>query len=221
MTLPRSYADAPRLPTDPFVDVRHLLTAEPDRIEIEIGPGRGGFLFERLAARPDVGMIGLEIKRKWATIVDGRLARLGFAARGRVFAEDAREALTRLGPDGSVDAVFLNFPDPWWKKRHYKRLVIGSQLLEAIARILRPGGELFIQTDVDERIDGYDALVSAHPAFEPSGDCPGSARIENNPYRATSHRERRAVSDSIPVHRLRFARRVDLPQRSIGPVRTC
>jgi tRNA (guanine-N7-)-methyltransferase len=100
----------------------------------------------------------------------------------------------------------LNFPDPWWKKRHYKRLVVGTQVLAAIARLLRPGGELFIQTDVEERFDGYDALVRANPAFETFGDHPGSARLEHNPYAATSHRERRAVQDSIPIHRLRFAR---------------
>jgi tRNA (guanine-N7-)-methyltransferase len=206
MSLPRSYADAPRLPLDAFVDVRGLLAARPDRIEIEIGPGRGGFLFERLAADPDVGVIGLEIKLKWAKIVDERLARLGHAGRARVFAEDARTALRRLGPDGSVDAFFLNFPDPWWKKRHRKRLVVGSALLDALARLLRPGGELFIQTDVDERADGYDALVGAHPAFAPSGDAPGSARLDKNPYGATSNRERRAAVDEIPVHRMRFAR---------------
>jgi tRNA (guanine-N7-)-methyltransferase len=206
MSLPRSYADAPRLPADAFVDVRRLLAAEPDRIEIEVGPGRGGFLHERLAAEPDIGMIGLEIKRKWAKIVDGRLARLGYSERARVFAEDARDALARLGPDGCVHAFFFNFPDPWWKKRHHKRLVIGPQLLAEIARLLRPGGELFIQTDVADRALGYDALVSANPAFEPFGDSQGSAQLQGNPYCATSHRERRAALDSIPVHRLRFAR---------------
>jgi len=206
MSQPRSYADAPRLPRDQIVDVRRLLSARPEQIEIEIGPGRGGFLFERLATRPDIGMIGLEIKRKWAKVVDDRLGRLGYSDRARVFAEDAREALARLGPDGCVHAVFLNFPDPWWKKRHYKRLVVGSQVLTAIARLLRPGGELFIQTDVEERAKSYDAMVRAHPAFEPFGDRPGDARVDGNPYVATSHRERRAKRDEIPIHRVRFAR---------------
>jgi tRNA (guanine-N7-)-methyltransferase len=209
----RLYADAPRLPAGETVDVRRLLLAEPDRIEIEIGPGRGGFMVERLAARPDVGMIGFEIKRKWAKIVDDRLAGLGYFGRARVFAEDAREALARLGPDGCVQAFFLNFPDPWWKKRHFKRLVVCSHFLTAIARLLGPGGELFIQTDVEERASGYDALVRAHPAFELLGDSPGSANVETNPYLATSHRERRAVSDAIPIQRLRFARR---PNRDCG-----
>jgi tRNA (guanine-N7-)-methyltransferase len=212
MSPPRSYADAPRLPADPFVDVRHLFGGQPDRIEIEVGPGRGGFMVERLAIELDTGMIGLEIRRKWATLVDERLARLGHAPRARVFAEEARDAIARLGPDGCVHAVFFNFPDPWWKKRHYKRLVIGPQILTSIARLLAPGGELFVQTDVEERAEGYDALIRANPAFEPFGDSAGSARLADNPYGATSHRERRALADSIPIHRLRFARLADRPE---------
>jgi tRNA (guanine-N7-)-methyltransferase len=151
-------------------------------------------------------MLGLEIRRKWAQIVDDRLRRSGHGERARVFAEDARDALVRLGPDASVAAVFLHFPDPWWKKRHQKRLVIGGLLLDEIARLLAAGGELFVQTDVAERADGYDALVAAHGAFEPRGDLPGSASVAQNPYGARSHRERRAEADQIPVHRLRFVR---------------
>jgi tRNA (guanine-N7-)-methyltransferase len=204
--LPRPYASPPRLPEGDRVDLRTLV-APRARLELEIGPGRGGFIVDRLMARPDVAMVGLEIRRKWATLVDERLARLGIAPRGRVFADDVRFALPRLAPDAALDAVFLHFPDPWWKKRHQKRLVIGGALLDEIARLLRPAGELFIQTDVDERARLYDDQIGAHPAFEPCGDGPDTSRIAENPYGARSHRERRAVADAIPIHRLRYARR--------------
>jgi tRNA (guanine-N7-)-methyltransferase len=177
------------------------------RIEIEAGPGRGGFLLGRLAAREDVGLLGFEIKRKWTVIVNERLARHGYAERGRVFAEDIRLAFPRLGPDGSVAAMFFHFPDPWWKKRHQKRLVIATDVLEQVARLLGPGAELFIQTDVDERAAAYETQIAAHPAFAPSGDAPGSARLAENPYGARSHREVRAIADAIPIYRLRFVRK--------------
>jgi tRNA (guanine-N7-)-methyltransferase len=213
------YADAPVLPSADRIELRELLVSRLAQIEIEIGPGRGGFMLERLAARADVGIVGLEIKRKWAKIVDDRLARAGFAGRGRVFAEDVRFALPRLSPDGSVAAVFLNFPDPWWKKRHAKRLVVRPEVLAEIARLLQPGGELFIQTDVEDRMLDYEAALEAHAAFEPRGDAPGSARLRDNPYQATSHRERRAVTDAIPIYRLRFARRVGAPSISVTEIR--
>jgi tRNA (guanine-N7-)-methyltransferase len=203
----RTYDEAPRLPEGDHVDLKSVFLAPVARIELEIGPGRGGFIIDRLAARADVGMVGLEIRRKWATIVDDRLARRGFTTRGRVFAEDARFALPRLGPDAILDAVFLHFPDPWWKKRHQKRLVLNRPLLDEVARLLRPAGELFLQTDVEERASLYEGEIGDHAAFEPSGDAPGTPRVRDNPYDAQSHRERRAVADAIPIYRLRYARK--------------
>jgi tRNA (guanine-N7-)-methyltransferase len=164
------------------------------------------FLLERAAAAPDSRLLGLEIRRKWATLVDARLAHKGLGARARVLCEDAKLALPRLEPDGSVTRVFVHFPDPWWKKRHQKRMVIGPELVDQIARLLCDGGDLFVQTDVPERAERFEALL-AHAAFEPAGDESLSPRLANNPYGARSNRERRADEDGLPVHRLRFRRR--------------
>lgn len=176
-------------------------------IEIEIGPGRGGFLFERAAAAPDRRILGLEIRLKWSAIVDERLRKAGLGGRVRALNADAREALSRLGPDASIDTFFLHFPDPWWKKRHAKRLVMGAGLLDSIARLLRAGGELYVQTDVEERAGLYAEQIEAHPAFEPAGDEPGSAKLAENPYDARSPREHHAIADGLPVTRLRYRRR--------------
>lgn len=201
---PRPYEDAPRLPDGERVEVRSLVTG--DWIELEVGPGRGWFLVERAAAEPRAGVVGLEIRRKWAAIVDGRLARRGLAARARVFAEDARFALPRLAPDGSVRRVFVHFPDPWWKKRHQKRLVVRDGFLDQVARLLEPGGELFVQTDVEERASAYEQLVQGDGRFAPAGDAPGSPRMADHPYVARSPRERRAIADGLPVYRMRWVR---------------
>ena len=103
--------------------------------------------------------------------------------------------------------VFVHFPDPWWKKRHQKRLVVQDGFLDEIARLLEPGGELFVQTDVEERAAGYEELVALDARFVPAGDAPGSPRLAENPYGARSPRERRAIADGLPVHRLRWKRR--------------
>jgi tRNA (guanine-N7-)-methyltransferase len=205
------YARAPRLPEGEVVLLDALVPgpgpgAGAGPIEIEIGPGRGGFLFERAEAEPRARLIGLEIRLKWATLVDERLQRCGLGGRARVFNADAREALASFAPDASVAVFYLHFPDPWWKKRHEKRLVMGAPLLDAIARLLADGGELFVQTDVEERATLYDAQIAAHPALEPAGDGPGSPHLAENPYRARSPREHRAIADGLPVHRLRYRR---------------
>jgi tRNA (guanine-N7-)-methyltransferase len=201
--LTREIPDSPRLPPD-AVDVRTL--ARGEWIELEIGPGRGWFLVERAAAEPRAALVGMEVRRKWATVVDGRLRARGLGDRARVFAEDAREALPRLGPDRSVRRVFVHFPDPWWKKRHFKRLLLRDTFVDEVARLLVPEGELFVQTDVEERARAYEALLEGDARFRAAGDEPGSARMADNPYGARSPRERRAIADGLPVHRLRFVR---------------
>ena len=193
------YEHAPRLPEGESVDPRLLVGAGTTPIEIEIGPGRGGFVFERLAADPAVRLLGLEIRRKWATIVDDRLRERGLGDRARVLAEDARSAFPRF-PAACARAVFVHFPDPWWKKRHAKRLVINTELLPQLCRVLEPGGALFIQTDVAERAQEYADLVATEPRLVPQ-----HAGFEaENPFAARSPREHRAIADGLPIYRLNY-----------------
>jgi tRNA (guanine-N7-)-methyltransferase len=203
---PFPYAHAPRLPEGEEVDLRSL--GQGQHVELEVGPGpKAGFLLERAAAAPEALLIGLEIRRKWATVGDERLAKHGFGARARVFCEDARVALPRLRPSASVRRVFLHFPDPWWKKRHQKRLVMGDVFLTEVSRLLEPGGELLIQTDVEERAELYANVVGECDAFVPAGDREGSPNIAENPFGARSPREHRAIADGLPVHRMLWRRR--------------
>jgi tRNA (guanine-N7-)-methyltransferase len=196
------YAHAPRLPEGDPVDPRVLVRSQGRPVELEIGPGRGWFIIERLEAEPNACVIGLEIRRKWATIVDDRLRKRGLGERARVFAEDAKSALRRF-PDACISVAYLHFPDPWWKKRHQKRLVVVPDLVAELGRVIVPGGELFVQSDVVERAAGYEAVIGASPYFRPWG---ASARVTDNPYGARSPRERRALQDGLPVVRLRFTR---------------
>jgi tRNA (guanine-N7-)-methyltransferase len=194
---PNPYAHAPRLPEGEVVDPASLVL--PGRpIELEIGPGRGGFLFERLAAVPELCMLGFEIRRKWATIVDDKLKAAGLGARARVLSEDARSALPRL-PAASLARIYIHFPDPWWKKRHEKRLVVSPSLMPQVVRVLVPGGELFVQTDVEDRALEYESAINAAPGLVPA---PG--RIDENPFQARSPREHRAIKDGLPIHRLLY-----------------
>jgi tRNA (guanine-N7-)-methyltransferase len=143
--------------------------------------------------------VGIEVKAKWVYKVSQRLARHGLADRVHVLCGDARELLSRAEPPGSVARVFVHFPDPWWKKRHAHRMVVGVALLDALGVLLEPGGELYVQTDVEERAAEYVEAIDAHPAFRLAGQ---AGYVDHNPYGARSNREQRAEVDGLPVYRV-------------------
>ena len=87
------YANPPRLPEGDEVLLAEFLPGN-EPLELEIGPGRGMFILERAVAAPDARLLGMEIKRKWSTIVDERLRAKGFGGRARVVCEEGRAAST-------------------------------------------------------------------------------------------------------------------------------
>jgi tRNA (guanine-N7-)-methyltransferase len=201
---------APRLP-EGAVDLRALVPGDGP-LELEIGFGRGAFLLGRAAAAPEVRIVGLEIKAKWAYLVEERRKARGLP-NARAYGEDVREALPRLGPDGVLGRAYVFFPDPWWKKRHAKRRVLDPALLDGLARLLRgsaagaPPGELFVQTDVEERAEEVVALLRAHPAFALAEASDARGSVGDNPFGARSNREARAIADGLPIYRVLARRR--------------
>jgi tRNA (guanine-N7-)-methyltransferase len=172
-------------------------------LELDIGFGRGLSLFERASLRPDSRIIGIEIKTKLAYKIDRRLRKHDLT-NVKIFCGDAREILKRARPAGSVQRVSLHFPDPWWKKRHDKRRVIGDALLTELGRLMRPGGELFIQTDVEHRAEQYVAQLRNRGEFVLASE---SGYVPENPFGARSNREKRAVEDGLPMWRILAKRR--------------
>jgi tRNA (guanine-N7-)-methyltransferase len=198
---PRRYVKLAPAPPEGPIDLTQLWASHVER-ELEVGFGRGLFLLERAQAAPDAGILGIEIKRKWAYLVDQRARGLGLS-NVRVFGADARDVLARLQPDGGLARLFMHFPDPWWKKRHAKRRLRGPSMFDPAARLLRSDGELFIQTDVEDRAQTFLSDLRAHPAFE----VPAQGFVEENPYKARSNREKRAISDGLPIYRILVRRR--------------
>jgi tRNA (guanine-N7-)-methyltransferase len=199
---PIRYEEMAALPPEGSVELPALVEGSGP-LELDIGFGRGRSLLERLALAPEARVIGVEVKAKWAFKVESRRVADGLT-NGRAIRADVRELLPRSGPDGCLARVSVHFPDPWWKKRHGKRRVVSDALLDQLARLLAPGGELLVQTDVDDRADDYEALLAEHPAFLPARE--GGLRVSENPFGARSNREVRAEEDGLPVYRL-LARR--------------
>jgi len=198
-TLRKHYAELAPRPPEGVIDLARRVPAGL-AIELEIGFGRGQFLFERSQASAQSYLLGIEVKTKLAYQVEQRRLARGLD-RICVWAGDARETLARIQPDGVLQRAFIHFPDPWWKKRHHKRKVVHDTVIDQLGRLLAREGELFIQTDVEERALEYQQLLQRHPAFDSS-----EGWLNANPYGARSNRETRADQDGLPVWRLRVMR---------------
>jgi len=118
-------------------------------VEIEVGFGKGLFLLTAGQERPDVNFFGIEIERQYQLFTANRLAKRNLG-NVRLACTDARAFLRERVPAGSVQAVHVYFPDPWWKKRHHKRRLFTEEFAAACAQVLREGGRLEVMSDVEE-----------------------------------------------------------------------
>jgi tRNA (guanine-N7-)-methyltransferase len=117
-------------------------------VEIEVGCGKGHFLLTSSQARQEVNFLGIEVFRKYQLYSATRMAKRAIA-NVRLVCADAREFLADRVAAGSVQAIHVYFPDPWWKKRHLKRRLFTPGFAATCERILTPGGRLLIATDVE------------------------------------------------------------------------
>lgn len=142
------------------------------RIVIEIGYGGGEHLARKAGEEPETGFIGCEV----FTGGIGKMVQ-AIGAQGlenvRLFTDDALKLLMTL-PDASVDAVYLLYPDPWPKTRHHKRRFVSPVTLRELARVIRPGGQFFFATDIEDYADWTLAHILRAPAFSFAPEAPGS-----------------------------------------------
>jgi len=174
-------------------------------LEIEIGCADAQFLFERAAREPACNYVGLEIREELVHLVNRKAREQDLPVTG-VFCQ-AQRHLREIFAPGSVDRIYINFPDPWFKRRHVDRRMVDEVLIAGCAEVARPGGELFVQTDVwDIALDALAALEGREDAFVNQA---GSWRFwrEGNPYGVRSWREQNAEETGLPIWRLMYRRR--------------
>lgn len=115
-------------------------------IVMEIGYGMGEATWQIAKANPDINYLGVEVHMPGAGKLMANLAEHE-VANVRLIERDVFETFHYMIKDSSLDGVHLFFPDPWPKKRHFKRRIIQERFLSEVAAKLKPGGYLHIATD--------------------------------------------------------------------------
>ena len=179
------------------------LGAAAESLELEIGSGHGGFALAFGARHPDRVLVAVEQRRKFAADLDGK-------ARGRklsnlvVLMGDARILAPRIFPEGSLAAIHVHFPDPWWKRKHERRRLVDDGMSTLLLRLLRPGGLLDFRTDVERYAREALERLGEVGFVNPAGPGRFADRAEGE---IPSTREKRYLATGQPVWRLRLVRR--------------
>ena len=138
-----------------------LFDPPADDVRLEIGFGGGEHLIAEARAFPDTGFIGCEpyVNGMAKILTQIEAHNIGNI---RLFAGDAAE-LVAWAPPRSLDRIDLIHPDPWPKRRHWKRRFVQDATVAAMARVLKPGGEFRFVSDIDD----YCAWTLAHLSRSP------------------------------------------------------
>jgi tRNA (guanine-N7-)-methyltransferase len=117
---------------------------------LEVGFGGGEHLVHMAEAYPDIGIIGCEPYVNGIAMLLGK-ARAAGVANMRIHPGDVR-SLFEVLPAASVAKAFLNYPDPWPKARHHRRRFVTQGYLAAFARVMAPGAEFRVATDIEDYV---------------------------------------------------------------------
>ena len=143
-------------------DLRTLFP-DVDEVRLESGFGGGEHLIAEAERHPRAGFIGIEpfvngMAKALAAIEDRKLDNI------RLHHGDATDLLNWL-PPGSLARIDLLYPDPWPKRRHWKRRFVQDETVGAMARLLRQGGEFRFATDIADYATWTLARLMRSPDF--------------------------------------------------------
>lgn len=175
-------------------------------VEVEIGPGRGGFALDHARLHPHRTIVAIETRRSDCDLIRERAARRGLVNL-QVLQGDAKLLLPRLFREGQLAGVHVQFPDPWWKKRHHKRRMVDVELAHLLRRLLAQGALVDFRTDVPAYFrEAVQTWLEA-----------GFEQLPETTPEVLSTRERRYAVTGQPVFRASFrnpATAVPAPQTS-------
>ncbi|MDO9541314.1 MAG: tRNA (guanosine(46)-N7)-methyltransferase TrmB [Kiritimatiellia bacterium] len=154
------------IPTDwtAPLDLPAVFGRAPQRLEVDLGCGKGRFLLARAAAHPETSFLGLDRQARRLAKVERKAQRAQLSNIRLLYAE-AAYAVAHLLPGNSVAAYSIFFPDPWPKRRHHRRRLFDAVFLDALDTTLMPGGRIHLATDHQDYFESIRRLLAGDARF--------------------------------------------------------
>jgi len=176
-------------------------------IHLDIGSAKGEFLIELAIKFPDWNFIGLEIREPLVSMCEKKRKKLELDNLKFLFC-NVNVSLDDWLSDldyGQLKRVSIQFPDPWFKRKHFKRRVLNKNLLNSIAKSMSKDGEIFIQSDILKLIESMTNTIDKNRYFDRKDE--GDHRfIDKNPYNAKTDRELFSLKKNLPIYRSMYIR---------------
>jgi tRNA (guanine-N7-)-methyltransferase len=166
-------------------DLAALFDPKVENVRLEIGFGGGEHLVAEALGFPDVGFIGCEpyVNGMAKILTQIEAHNIGNI---KLFAGDAAELLA-WAPSRSLDRIDLIHPDPWPKRRHWKRRFVQDATVAAMARVLKPQGEFRFVCDIDDYVAWTLAHLARAPDFVWTAECADDWRLAWADYTMTRY----------------------------------
>lgn len=175
--------------------------AEPDRpLLLDIGSARGRFLLRMAEAEPLWNYLGVEIRQPLVDEANRIASEEGLTNLHYAFCNAMLWLDLLIGelPPGILKAVTIQFPDPWFKKKHAKRRMVNEEMVETIAKHLASDGRVFVQTDIEFLAGEMFELFRSDKRFT-------EVAIDANPFPVRTEREKAVEDRAMPVYRAMFS----------------
>ncbi len=174
-------------------------------LHLDIGCAWGRFLLKMAQVQPDWNFLGLEIRRFLVDEANVNRDELGLTNLHYLFS-NANNSLTQILaslPPNILQRVTIQFPDPWFKNRHHKRRLVQPEIVHNLAFYLPNGGEVFLQSDLEEIAQEMCDRFSSHPAFFRQNP---DTWLAENPLPVATEREIATLTQNKPVYRALFCK---------------
>ncbi|WP_269604394.1 tRNA (guanosine(46)-N7)-methyltransferase TrmB [Prochlorococcus marinus] len=176
-------------------------------IHIDIGSAKGEFLIELAIKYPDWNFVGLEIREPLVSLCEKKRKQLELNNLKFLFCNvnvSLDEWLSDLDY-GQLKRVSIQFPDPWFKRKHFKRRVLKTSLLNSIAKAMSKDGEIFIQSDILKLIESMTNTIDKNRYF--NRKYLGDLRcVDKNPYNVKTDREILSLKNNLLIYRAMYIR---------------
>ena len=170
-------------------------------LHLDIGCAAGEFLFDLAQFNTSWNYLGIEIREKLVKtaklkVREKEIKNLYFLFGNAhyILNHDQSKLIIR-----NVKSISFNFPDPWFKKRHYKRRVIQPEFINILSNSLQSGSLIFIKTDVKDLFDYMDCTISSNLNFKTLDKKDFNYSKSFNPNKFKTNREKYAIDNQLNI----------------------